>query len=150
MRISDNVANYILQMLNEEGGIAEIQRNELANTFGCVPSQINYVITSRFTPEQGYIVESRRGGGGYIRITRRRMSKFDMIMHIVNAIGQTIDAASARAMLRNLVENGIAEQSDAMLIAAALSEKSLAAAPKELRGQLRAAIFKNMLLVLNT
>ena len=83
MRISDSVANYILQMLNEEGGIAEIQRNELANTFGCVPSQINYVITSRFTPEQGYIVESRRGGGGYIRITRRRMSKFDMIMHIV-------------------------------------------------------------------
>ena len=149
MRISDSVANYILQMLNEEGGIAEIQRNELANTFGCVPSQINYVITSRFTPEQGYIVESRRGGG-YIRITRRRMSKFDMIMHIVNAIGQTIDAASARAMLRNLVENGIAEQSDAKLIAAALSEKSLAAAPKELRGQLRAAIFKNMLLVLNT
>jgi transcriptional regulator CtsR len=52
---------------------------------GCVPSQINYVITSRFTPEQGYIVESRRGGGGYIRITRRRMTKFDMIMHIVNS-----------------------------------------------------------------
>ena len=64
MRISDSVANYILQMLNDENGIAEIQRNELANTLGCVPSQINYVITSRFTPEQGYIVESRRGGGG--------------------------------------------------------------------------------------
>ena len=60
MRISDSVANYILQMLNDESGIAEIQRNELANTLGCVPSQINYVITSRFTPEQGYIVESRR------------------------------------------------------------------------------------------
>lgn len=66
MRISDSVANYILQMLNDENGIAEIQRNELANTLGCVPSQINYVITSRFTPEQGYIVESRRGGGGYV------------------------------------------------------------------------------------
>ena len=71
MRISDSVANYILQMLNDENGIAEIQRNELANTLGCVPSQINYVITSRFTPEQGYIVESRRGGGGYIRIIGR-------------------------------------------------------------------------------
>ena len=122
MRISDSVANYILQMLNDADGIAEIQRNELANVFGCVPSQINYVITSRFTPEQGYIVESRRGGGGYIRITRRRMSKFDMVMHIVNAIGQTIDAASARAMLQNLVESGMAEQSDAQLIAAALSD----------------------------
>ena len=59
MRISDSVANYILQMLNDENGTAEIQRNELANTLGCVPSQINYVITSRFTPEQGYIVESQ-------------------------------------------------------------------------------------------
>ena len=59
MRISDSVANYILQMLNDENGIAEIQRNELANTLGCVPSQINYVITSRFTPEQGYIVEQQ-------------------------------------------------------------------------------------------
>ena len=104
MRISDSVANYILQMLNDENGIAEIQRNELANTLGCVPSQINYVITSRFTPEQGYIVESRRGGGGYIRIIRRSMTKSDLIMHIVNSIGPKLDAASMRAMLRNLVE----------------------------------------------
>ena len=150
MRISDSVANYILQMLNEADGIAEIQRNELASILGCVPSQINYVITSRFTPEQGYIVESRRGGGGYIRIIRRRMTKSDMIMHLVNAIGNTLDAASARAMLRNLVETGVASENDAALMAAALSEKTLAAVPKEIREQLRAAIFKNMLLVLNT
>ena len=78
MRISDSVAQYILDLLNQENGTAEIQRNELANYLGCVPSQINYVLTSRFTPEQGYIVESRRGGGGYIRITRRRLSKSDM------------------------------------------------------------------------
>ena len=58
MRISDSVANYILELLNQAGGIAEIQRNELASFLGCVPSQINYVLTSRFTPEQGYIVES--------------------------------------------------------------------------------------------
>ena len=113
MRISDSVANYILQMLNDENGIAEIQRNELANTLGCVPSQINYVITSRFTPEQGYIVESRRGGGGYIRIIRRSMTKSDLIMHIVNSIGPKLDAASMRAMLRNLVETGVASESDA-------------------------------------
>ena len=95
MRISDSVANYILQMLNDENGIAEIQRNELANTLGCVPSQINYVITSRFTPEQGYIVESRRGGGGYIRIIRRSMTKSDLIMHIVNSIGPKLDDGRA-------------------------------------------------------
>ena len=151
MGISDLIASFLQDSLDTaEDGVLEVQRSELAQRFNCVPSQINYVMSTRFSPERGYIVESRRGGNGYIRITRRRMSKFDMIMHIVNAIGQTIDAASARAMLRNLVENGIAEQSDAKLIAAALSEKSLAAAPKELRGQLRAAIFKNMLLVLNT
>lgn len=83
MRISDSVANYILQLLDQAGGIAEIQRNELAGFLGCVPSQINYVLTSRFTPEQGYLVESRRGGGGYIRITRLKLSKADMIMHIM-------------------------------------------------------------------
>jgi len=148
MRISDHVANYILQMLNETDGIAEIQRNELASILGCVPSQINYVITSRFTPEQGYIVESRRGGGGYIRIIRRRMTKSDMIMHLVNGIGAQLDAASARAILRNLVETGTAPESDAALMAAALSEKALRAAPIEYRDQLRAAIFKNMLLVM--
>ena len=65
MRMSDLVAQYILEMLEEQDGSAEIKRNELAGNLGCVPSQINYVITSRFTPEQGYIVESRRGGGGY-------------------------------------------------------------------------------------
>ena len=149
MRISDHVANYILQMLNEADGIAEIQRNELANVLGCVPSQINYVITSRFTPEQGYIVESRRGGGGYIRIIRRRMTKSDMIMHVVNAVGPSLDAATARAMLRNLLESNIMSESDASLIAAALSEQSLSAAPREYRDQLRASLFKNMLLVLN-
>ena len=64
MRMSDLVAQYIIEMLDRENGSAEIQRNELAGNLGCVPSQINYVITSRFTPEKGYIVESRRGGGG--------------------------------------------------------------------------------------
>ena len=149
MRISDHVANYILQMLNETDGIAEIQRNELANILGCVPIQINYVITSRFTPEQGYIVESRRGGGGYIRIIRRRMTKSDMIMHLVNAVGPTLDAATARAMLRNLFESDMITESDAALISTAISEKSLSAAPRECREQLRALLFKNMLLVLN-
>ena len=66
MSLSSQITGMILEMLGSSGTI-EIQRNELAQTIGCVPSQINYVIASRFTPEQGYIVESRRGGGGYIR-----------------------------------------------------------------------------------
>ncbi|MGN1320189.1 MAG: CtsR family transcriptional regulator, partial [Acutalibacteraceae bacterium] len=71
MKISDLITNEILRMINEsQDNIAEIQRNDFANDIGCVPSQINYVLSSRFTPEHGYIIESRRGGGGYIRIRR--------------------------------------------------------------------------------
>lgn len=150
MRISDSVANYILNLLNQENGTAEIQRNELASYLGCVPSQINYVLTSRFTPEQGYIVESRRGGGGYIRITRMRLSKSDMIMHIVNSVGDSLDAATARAMTANLQQNTMLDASAARLIQAACSEQALAAVPKEIRDTVRAAIYKNMLLATRT
>lgn len=146
MRISDSVANYILELLKEAGGTAEIQRNELAGSLGCVPSQINYVITSRFTPEQGYLVESRRGGGGYIRITRLQASKPDMIMHIVNAVGDSLDEGTARAMTENMVQSGLLPPRAAGLIRAAVSEKTLSVLPKELRGQARAALYKNMLL----
>lgn len=150
MRISDSVAQYILDLLNQADGTAEIQRNELANYLGCVPSQINYVLTSRFTPEQGYIVESRRGGGGYIRITRMRLSKNDMIMHIVNSVGDSLDAATARAMTGNLLQNGMLDESSAGLIRAACSKHSLSAVPKEIRDMVRAAIYKNMLLATRT
>lgn len=147
MRISDNVANYIIRLLNEADGIAEIQRNELAGTLGCVPSQINYVITSRFTPEQGYLVESRRGGGGYIRITRLRFSKSDGIMHIINAIGNSLDTGTARAMVENMLQNGVIDTLCAELILTAVSEQTLSVVPKELREAVRASLFKNMLLV---
>ena len=150
MRISDSVANYILNLLNQENGTAEIQRNELANYLGCVPSQINYVLTSRFTPEQGYLVESRRGGGGYIRITRMRLSKSDMIMHIVNGVGDSLDAATARAMTSNLLQNGMVDATAAGLLQAACSEHALAAVPKEIRDTVRASIYKNMLLATRT
>lgn len=150
MRISDSVASYILELLDQAGGIAEIQRNELAGFLGCVPSQINYVLTSRFTPEQGYLVESRRGGGGYIRITRLKLSKSDMIMHVVNGVGDSLDGATARAMLENMVQNGVIDRPAGELMAAALSEKSLLAVPRELRDTVRAMICKNMLLSTRT
>lgn len=99
MRISDAIAAYILHRMEEaEDGSAELQRNELAEKLGCVPSQINYVLTSRFTPEQGYIVESRRGGGGYIRIHRVRYTPdCSPLMHVVNSIGEELVPAAAAA-----------------------------------------------------
>ena len=147
MKVTDMIAAAILAALESQDGTAEIQRNELASRLGCVPSQISYVITSRFTPEQGYVVESRRGGGGYIRITRLQLSTADMIMHIVNGVGESLDSATARAMLGNMVERGVLDRTSAELIGAAVSEKSLAAVPRELRDQVRAAIMKQVLIL---
>ncbi len=146
MKMSDLVAQYIVRMLDETGGNAEIQRNELASILGCVPSQINYVITSRFTPEQGYIVESRRGGGGYIRITRVTTDKRVAMMHIVNSIGDKISSASSVAILGNLIEQNMISEYDYAMISAALSDKAYSAVPQELRDTLRAAIMKNLLI----
>ena len=142
------VANYILQLLDQDNGSTEIQRNELAGFLGCVPSQINYVITSRFTPEQGYLVESRRGGGGFIRITRVTMDPRSALIHIINSVGDSIDCASLKAMLNNMVQRGLLSASDARLIDAATWDRSLTAVPQEYRDKARAGIFKNTLITI--
>lgn len=146
MRMSDLVANYIMRALDESDGNAEIQRNVLAGELGCVPSQINYVITSRFTPEQGYIVESKRGGGGYIRITRVTTDRRSAIMHIVNSIGDKLSSSSAAITLRNMKDSGIISAYDSALMSAALSDKAYGDTPPQKRDSLRASIFKNLLI----
>ena len=148
MRMSDLVAQYILEMLEEQGGNAEIQRNELAGNLGCVPSQINYVITSRFTPEQGYIVESRRGGGGYIRITGVITDKGTALMQIINSIGTTLDKSTAEILIKNMYSQSIIDERIAKLLLSAMSERVYADITQEQRNRLRARIFKNMLLSL--
>ena len=148
MKMSDLVAQYISKMLDESDGNAEIQRNELANLLGCVPSQINYVITSRFTPEQGYIVESRRGGGGYIRITRVTTDRRVAIMHIVNSVGDKISAAAAHTILSNMAAQEMISHYDYVLISSALSDKAYSTVPQLQRDALRASIMKNMLMTL--
>ena len=148
MRISDLVAQTINDIIEEQDGAAEIRRNELATALGCVPSQINYVITSRFTPEQGYIVESRRGGGGYIRITRINTTRSGAIMHIVNSVGKALDKATAEVMLTNMLDRDILDSRAARLMAAAMSERAYADVPPQSRDAVRAAVFKNMLLTL--
>ena len=148
MKMSDLVAEYILKMLDESDGNAEIQRNELAGILGCVPSQINYVITSRFTPEQGYIVESRRGGGGYIRITRVAADRRVALMHIVNSIGDRISSAASQAILGNMSVQGLISEYDRILMSSALSDNVYSSVPQEQRDILRASIMKNMLITL--
>ena len=102
--ISDLIASFLQESLEEtDGGVLEVQRNDLAQRFNCVPSQINYVMSTRFSPERGYIVESRRGGNGYIRITRVRVDRQTLLMQVINTLGSQVDLASARAILNNLV-----------------------------------------------
>ena len=146
MRISDEVAKYLLELLEESHGDIQIQRNELANNIGCVPSQINYVITSRFTPEHGNIVESRRGGGGYIRITRIKTEKSTAIMNIINSIGSKLDALSAEMIIKSLVQRGIISENTSKLMLSAVSDRVYTDIPVNLRCILRASILKNMLL----
>lgn len=148
MSLSNRIAGLLMDML-ESSGTTEIQRNELAQTLGCVPSQINYVIASRFTPEQGYIVESRRGGGGYIKITRVRLDAPVAIMHTVNCVGDAADMQTCRAHILNLHHGGVLDAPSARLMLAALGDNALKAVPAQLRDEVRASIFKQMLLTAN-
>lgn len=148
MKLSDLITSEILRMLNEsEENTAEIQRNDFAESIGCAPSQINYVLSSRFTPEHGYIIESRRGGGGYIRISRVVMRKSTALMHIINSIGDTIDMMSARIVIENCLQSEIITQDVAKVMYAALSNNVTRSVPVVLQDSLRAAILKEMLLV---
>ncbi len=123
------IADMILDMFDDDNSTIQIQRNDLASQLGCVPSQINYVITSRFTPEQGYRIESRRGGGGCIYITRAD-NKNSAIVALINSIGESIDERSAKAKL----------------MAAAAADSNLRGLPAEIRNSVRAKQFKQMLL----
>ena len=134
-------------MLSEsEENTAEIQRNEFAGIIGCAPSQINYVLSSRFTPEHGYIIESRRGGGGYIKIKRVVLNHSSALMHIINSIGDRIDGLSTRIVLENCLENELISRETVRIMAAALSEKAMQEIPPVLKDNVRAAILKQMLL----
>ncbi len=145
MGLTDNIAAFLMELLDESTGELEVQRQELAQRFGVVPSQINYVLASRFRPEQGYRIESRRGGGGYIRIYRVQDNDAGRIMHLVNAIGESLDAETASQHLKNLLAYDILTKEQCRLIAAALSDRALAPLARADRNIIRARLFKNML-----
>lgn len=147
MGTSDIIAQFIREALEDQGEV-ELKRNEIASRFGCVPSQINYVITTRFNKEHGYIVESRRGGGGYIRITRVDMDTDTRLMQIINSIGPQIDQQSTRVFISNLIANNYISAHDGKLMWAALNNKAYGCIPQKLRDTLRAELFKSMLIQL--
>ena len=144
MRMSDIIEEFIKDLLKEDDEL-EIQRNELAEQFNCVPSQINYVIATRFKPSQGYYVESRRGGGGHIKIKKINITKSNLLMHTINSIGDSITANEVDIFISNFLTYDIISAMEARLLKVATSDNVLTI-PREIRDHLRANIFKNMLL----
>ncbi len=148
MGISDLIASFLQDSLEEaENGVLEVQRSDLAQRFNCVPSQINYVMSTRFSPERGYIVESRRGGNGYIRITRVQVDRQTLLMHVINSIGDAVDLASARAILSNLVQSGALEEAPARALLVAVGDRALGRVPREIRDAVRADVMKQVLIL---
>ena len=149
--MTERIAAIIEKMIEENGGELELQRNKLAGSVGCVPSQINYVITSRFSSERGYIVESRRGGGGFVKITKVSFNSADaFLMHTLAAAGERIDAMSARAVLLSLYHEGFITERELRLTDASLTDRALAACDASSRDALRAGILKAFILTLRT
>ncbi|MBE6995497.1 MAG: CtsR family transcriptional regulator [Ruminococcaceae bacterium] len=148
MGISDLIASFLQDGLEtSENGVLEVQRSDLAQRFNCVPSQINYVMSTRFSPERGYIVESRRGGNGYIRITRVQVDRQTLMMHVINSLGGRVDLPSARAILSNLVHAGALSEAVGNALLAAVTDKALAVVPRDLRDSVRADIMKQVLIL---
>ena len=144
--LADSIAKMIEEMLDSSGGQLELRRNEMASRLGCVPSQISYVITSRFTPERGYIIESRRGGGGCIRIIRKQMHKNEYLMHFFYAIGDSIEENEAMAYAVNLLDGEFITPREFSLIRAAVT--GITSVPPVARSYVRADIFRHILLAL--
>ncbi|WP_062349745.1 CtsR family transcriptional regulator [Bacillus kwashiorkori] len=147
--ISDIIEEYLKRVLEmSEDEIVEIKRNEIANMFQCVPSQINYVINTRFTIERGYIVESKRGGGGYIRIIKVKHHKEShLIDHLINIIGNHISQAFAVDIINRLLEEEVINQKIARVMSSAIDRAILEIGLPH-RDHLRARLLKAMLLTL--
>lgn len=145
MRMSDAIEEFIKELFTEDEDYIEIQRNDLAEQFKCVPSQINYVISTRFKPSQGYYVESKRGGGGHIRIKKVNLTKSNYFMHIINSMDDTLSQQEADIFISNFLSYNMINNEQARLLKVATSDNVLTIS-QPLRDKIRAKIFKNMLL----
>lgn len=144
MNLSDLIENYIMEAIADSEQV-ELKRSEIAQEFNCVPSQINYVISTRFIPELGFYVESKRGGNGYIKISRINLSKVDFVQDLIYKIGRKMSQSVMEVYLRELLRYNVIDSKNASIINAALSEKSLSQVDKLKRDSVRADSFKNIL-----
>lgn len=142
--ISDIIEQFILEQLDEFGEI-NLSRNELANYFNCAPSQINYVLSTRFTNPRGYITESRRGGGGYIKLIRVDLKQNDYLEKLItDTIQDEITLSESMQLISGLKERGLITDREYGMLTTCLSNKSLSN-PLKLEDKIRANILKNVL-----
>lgn len=148
MRLSDAIEQFIKTMLTQAEQEVELKRNELAEYFNCAPSQINYVLATRFTPDHGYIIESRRGGGGYIRIFRMGQDTGEQLLYLLNErVGDAIPALEASHLVMQLEERGFIGHCEAALMQAAISPQALSLPiPATMKDALRAKLLKAMMM----
>lgn len=143
-QLSDSIEQFIKELMHEEAHI-EVRRNELAQHFGCAPSQINYVLATRFSVDHGYIIESRRGGGGFVRIVRMQTrQEGNLLDALLNRVGNSVTEETANAILINLKEHNLITQNEMLIMRAGISRNALAL-PVSAKDVLRAAVFRNML-----
>lgn len=144
-QLSDNIEHFIKELMCEEAQI-DLRRNELAQHFGCAPSQINYVLATRFSVDHGYIIESRRGGGGYVRIVRmQERDEGNLLDALLSRVGNSVTEETANAIIAHLTDRKLVTTKEAALMKAAISRNALAL-PVSAKDVLRAAVLRNMLI----
>ena len=143
--LTDSIEQFIKSLLEDGQQQVDVQRNELAQYFRCAPSQITYVLSTRFTPDHGYVIESRRGGGGYIRIVRLQDTSANRLMYLIHSrIGNSVSRQDCDAMISQLLENGVITRNEAELMSAAVSQEAIQV-PLALKDTIRAGIMRSML-----
>lgn len=145
-KMSDLIEVFIKELLEDSvGDPVEIQRNELAGYFKCAPSQINYVLTTRFSMDKGYLIESQRGGGGSIKIIKLEMSEEDFLVNVLKEIGDSITKLKADQIVDLVMDRNMISEREARLIKSATADRSISA-PVNIKNEIRAGILKGMLL----
>ncbi|MBQ3509567.1 MAG: CtsR family transcriptional regulator [Peptococcaceae bacterium] len=149
--LSKQIEEYIKALLQEEAeGVVEIQRNLLSEYFHCVPSQINYVLSTRFTPVQGYMVETRRGGGGYVRIVSLQLDEDDDLQDaLTDAVGSQLTQSDSEGLTAYLYQQGVITQREMLLFNSMLKDRVMNGIEKSQRDAVRASMMQQVLAMLN-
>lgn len=143
-QLSDTIEQFIKTMMDEDVQI-DLRRNELAQHFGCAPSQINYVLATRFSVDRGYLIESQRGGGGYVRIVRiKQRSDGNLLNVLLERIGNSVSEEEATGVISQLLSSEMISEREAKLMKAAVGRNALAL-PVSAKDVLRASVMREML-----